>query len=98
MVIYLLCVVLILTGLYGIAAKKDLLKMVIGLIIMEYSVILFFILIGYQKEGLSSTVKASSSALAAAGLSITVITAAIVLRVYERYGTSDITKIRKLKG
>ena len=38
-------------GLYGVIAKKNLVKIVIGLIIMEYAVNLMLILIGYRKGG-----------------------------------------------
>ena len=32
------------------------------------------------------------------GLAITALLVAIAIRIYEKYGTFDITKIRKLKG
>ncbi len=51
MIIYLLCIFLFLVGLYGVIAKRNLIKIVIGLAIMEYSVNLFLILIGYVKGG-----------------------------------------------
>ncbi len=32
------------------------------------------------------------------GLAVTALIAALAMRVYEKYGTFDITKIRRLKG
>ncbi|MCK4924505.1 MAG: NADH-quinone oxidoreductase subunit K, partial [Spirochaetes bacterium] len=51
MTIYLLCIALFLIGLYGVVSKRNLIKMIIGIAIMEYSINLFLILIGYVKGG-----------------------------------------------
>jgi multicomponent Na+:H+ antiporter subunit C len=48
---YLLCTVLLLLGLYGVVAKKNLVKIVIGTIIIEYGVNLMLILNGYRFGG-----------------------------------------------
>ena len=49
--IYSLCLLLILVGLYGVAVSRNTLKIVIGLLIMEHGVHLFLILIGYRAAG-----------------------------------------------
>ncbi len=51
MILYILCIILFLVGLYGVLCKRNLIKMIIGLAIVEYSVNLFLILIGYIKGG-----------------------------------------------
>jgi len=51
--IYYLCFVVFLIGLYGACCKKNIVKIILGLSIMEYSVNLFFILLGYRKEGIA---------------------------------------------
>ncbi|MFC1551507.1 sodium:proton antiporter [Candidatus Latescibacterota bacterium] len=48
---YILCTVLLLLGLYAVLAKKNLVKIVIGLLIIEYAVNLMLILIGYKSGG-----------------------------------------------
>ena len=48
---YLLCTVLLLLGVYGVIAKKNLVKIVIGLFIIEYAVNLMLILVGYRTGG-----------------------------------------------
>ena len=51
MVPYILCTVLLLLGIYGVIAKKNLVKIVIGLCIIEYATNLLLILIGYRTGG-----------------------------------------------
>lgn len=49
--IYPLCLLLILVGLYGVVANRNTLKIVIGLLIMQHGVHLLLILIGYRSGG-----------------------------------------------
>jgi multisubunit Na+/H+ antiporter MnhC subunit len=49
--IYSLCLLLIVIGLYGVVVKRNALKIVICLLIMEHGVNLLFILIGYRANG-----------------------------------------------
>ncbi|MBN1291142.1 MAG: NADH-quinone oxidoreductase subunit K [Candidatus Latescibacteria bacterium] len=51
MVPYILCMILFLIGVYGIIAKKNLIKIVIGMVIIEYAVNLILILVGYRSGG-----------------------------------------------
>lgn len=88
MTMYYFCAVLFVLGIYCIALKQDLFKIIIGLMIMEYAVILFLVTLGYKGVLIIS----------AAGLAISITMTAIALRIYQRYGTFDITKMRKLKG
>lgn len=48
---YILCTILLLFGIYGVIAKKNLVKIVIGLLIIEYATNLMLILIGYRSGG-----------------------------------------------
>ncbi|MBU1853355.1 MAG: sodium:proton antiporter [Candidatus Omnitrophica bacterium] len=112
MSVYFLCLVLFSVGLYCILRKRNLIKIIIGIVIMEYAVHLFFILVGYRMNGRvpihspDQTVLDMVDPLPQAlvltaiviGLAVTAMIAAIAMRVYEKYGTFDITKIRKLKG
>jgi multisubunit Na+/H+ antiporter MnhC subunit len=112
MFVYLSCVVLLLVGIYCVAVKKNLIKIIIGIGIMEYAVNLFLVILGYRKggtapilqPGLTSPVlvdplpQALVLTAIVIGLATTAMMVAIALRLYNRYGTFDITKIRKLKG
>jgi multicomponent Na+:H+ antiporter subunit C len=110
MIAYLLSIVLFLIGIYCIAVKKNLIKMIIGFVIIEYSLNLFLVLLGFRNGGMDPVIgpraaglyvdplpQAFAMMLIAVGLSTTVIMTAIAMKIYERYGTFDITKIRKLK-
>jgi len=48
MIPYLLAGTLFTMGVYGMMAKKNLIKIVVGLLIMEYGVNLFLVLVGYR--------------------------------------------------
>ena len=50
--IYGLCLILFLVGFYGIVVKRNLIKIIMGLIIMEYAVHLFIVLVSYQRGGI----------------------------------------------
>ena len=112
MTAYMLCMVLFLIGLYCVLRKRNIVKIIIGIGIMEYAVNLFFILVGYVKTGsspiythgqpvtkmvdpLPQVVVLTSIVL---GLSVTLLLISVAIKLYEKYGTFDITKINKLKG
>jgi multicomponent Na+:H+ antiporter subunit C len=114
--IYALCLVLIGVGLYGAVVKKNVVKIVIGLGIMDYGINLFLILLGYRRNGVApitdrttdmaefvrTTVDPLPQALVLTsiviGLGITALMVALCVRLYERYGTFDITEMKRLKG
>ncbi len=48
---YALCFLLFMVGLYCTVVKKNIVKIVIGLAVMEYAVNLFLIMLGYQTGG-----------------------------------------------
>lgn len=112
MTIYLLCLVLFCLGIYCILRKRNIIKIIIGVIILEYTVNLFFILTAYRVRGrapifspeakISNIVDPLPQALVLTaiiiGLATTLLLVAIAMRIYEKYGTFDITKIRELRG
>jgi multicomponent Na+:H+ antiporter subunit C len=112
MSLYLLCLALFCVGLYGVLRKRNLVKIIIGLGIIEYSMNLFFVLLGYRMHGrapidaqdqkILNMVDPLPQALVLTsiviGLGITALVISIAVRIYEKYGTFDITKIKKLRG
>jgi len=62
MVPYILCTILLLLGVYGVIAKKNLVKIVIGLLIIEYATNLMLILIGYRTGGTAPIVSNAEEA------------------------------------
>lgn len=112
MIVYLLCLTLFSVGIYCILRKRNVIKIIVGVIIAEYAVNLFFILVSYRMEGRSpifspdaqivNMVDALPQALVLTsiviGLATTALLVGIAMRIYEKYGTFDITKIRELNG
>lgn len=112
MTVYLLCFALFLVGLYGVLTKRDLVKIILSLSIMGYAGNLFLILFAY-KDGATYAILtkgASQSPMVdplpqalvltsiVIELGITALLAAIVIRLFQKYKTFDITKIRRLSG
>ena len=112
MIVYLLCLVLFSLGIYCILRKRNIIKIIVGLIITEYAVNLFFILVAYRMGGRSPILSPEAEVLnmvdplphalvltaIVIGLATTALLVAIAIRLYEKYGTFDITKIRELWG
>ncbi|MFQ5951938.1 MAG: sodium:proton antiporter [Candidatus Omnitrophota bacterium] len=112
MIIYMLCLALFCCGLYCILRKRNIIKIIIGVIITEYAAHLFFILTAYRVQGrapifspdadITNMVDPLPHALVLTaiviGLATTAMLVAIAMRIYEKYGTFDITKIRELRG
>ncbi len=57
MTVYFLCAVLLTMGLYCLVAKKNIVKKVIGVVIMDYAVNLYLIIIGYKRGGVAPIVE-----------------------------------------
>ena len=120
---YALCFLLFMIGLYCAVVKKNMVKIVIGIMVMEYAVNLFLIMLGYRIGGIAPIIdkgqlKSGTDQITASFLSSSVdplpqalvLTAIVIslgslalmisicIRTYERYGTFDITQIRRLRG
>ncbi len=109
---YLLCLILLAVGLYAVLAKRNLIKIIVGMAIVEYALNMLFILFGYRYNGRSPILEASQEVrnivdplpqaliltAIVIGLATTALMVAVAVRIHEKYGTFDITKIRKLKG
>ena len=112
MIFYVTSVLVILIGIYAVLVKKNLIKIVIGLSIVDSGVNLLLISIGYVKNGTapifsrpdltaSQMVDPVPQALVLTaiviGLGVTAVALALVIRLYDRHKTLNINKIRKLK-
>lgn len=112
MSVYLLTLVMFCLGIYCVVRKRNVIKLIIGVIIMEYAVNLFFILAGYRISGRAPIFSAKEDVLnmvdplpqalvltaIVIGLATTALLVGIAMRIYEKYGTFDITRIKELKG
>jgi multicomponent Na+:H+ antiporter subunit C len=112
MIVYILCFALFLVGIYGALTKRDLIKIILSVGIMGYAVNLMFILFAYKtgasfailtEEGINTNmVDPLPQALILTSivieLGITALLVTLAIRLFEKYKTFDITKIRRLSG
>lgn len=112
MIVFILSFILFLVGLYGLITRRNLIKIVISLSIMEFSVFLFLVLIGYIDAGIAPIVDLSLSnqvyvdplpqamvlTAIVIGLATTAMLLAIAIRLYRKYKTFDIREINQLRG
>ena len=115
--IYVLAIALLLVGVYAVVAKKNIIKIIVGVMILDYAVNLLLVLVGYRTAGVApilSPGEQTAETFAASavdplpqamvltsiviGLGLTALMVAMAIRLYEKYGTFDMSKIRKLKG
>jgi len=118
--LYVLCLILFMVGLYGVLSQKNLIKIIISLAVMEYAVNIFLVMIGYRNRGIAPIMERGMESgpgwekfLAQAvdplpqalvltaiviNLAVLALSVAIALRLYQKYGTYDITEIRGLRG
>jgi multicomponent Na+:H+ antiporter subunit C len=111
---YILCSIILLLGVYAVVAKKNLIKIIIGLLIIEYAVNLMLVLVGYRAGG-EAPIRTEAAEDAARilvdplpqalivtsiviGLGLTAMVVALCIRLYEKYGTFDVLLIRRLRG
>ena len=112
MIVYILCFILFLVGLYGVITRRNLIKIVISLSIMEFSVFIFLALLGYIDGGIAPIItdletnptyvdplpQAMVLTAIVIGLATTAMLMAIAIRLYRKYKTFDIREIKNLKG
>jgi len=111
---YLLCLILFSIGIYAVIAKRNIIKIILGVVIAEYAVNLFLILVAYKAGGrapIFSEVQAIEPQLMVdplphalvltsivIGLATTAFLIALAIRLYGKYGTFDIYRMRELRG
>ncbi|GGM42331.1 cation:proton antiporter [Paraliobacillus quinghaiensis] len=107
---YVAVIILFCLGMYTIITKKNLIKIVIGITIVESSLILLLMLVGYKPGGTAPildkryeiVVDPITQALALTtiviGGSVTAVMLAMVIKLHKRYRTLNIDEIRKLRG
>ena len=112
MTVYLLCFILFLVGLYGVITRRNLVKIVISLSVMEFSIFLFLALIGYIRNGEVPIVdpanpdaiyvdplpQAMVLTAIVIGLATTAMLMSVIIRIYRKYKTLDIREINNLRG
>ena len=109
---YIASVGLIAIGLYVMVAKKNLIKVIIGLSLFETGINLLLIAVGYIAEGtapifsqpgllpgrmVDPTPQALVLTAIVIGVAVLALALSLTVRLYEHYGTLNLRKVRDLK-
>ncbi len=109
---YLVSMILFLIGLYTTITRKNLIKKIIGLNIMDTSVFLFFISMGSVENGRAPIVLMGEKNLEVyvnplpqaliltaivVAVSVTAFALALIIKLYEDYGTLNADRIREIR-
>ena len=84
---YVSCLIIFLIGLYCVMVKRNIYKIVIGILIMEFAVDFFLVFLGNRKWGTALIV-----------LAMTLIALALLIRAQEVFNDLDVDKMKELKG
>ncbi|OQY40911.1 cation:proton antiporter [Candidatus Atribacteria bacterium 4572_76] len=109
---YVAVVIFIGLGIYTLMFKKNLIKIAIGVVLIENGVNLFLITLGYRKGAIApiytqapsgqAMVLPTPQALTLTSIVIGIATTALILSVammiYKHYGTLDTDQVRRLRG
>lgn len=116
---YVLAILVLGVAIYALSCKKNLIKIIVGVMIAGHAVNLFLLLMSYRASEagvvapiLTKGQDAATFAATAAdptpqaliltsiviGLGVVALMVAMALRLHEKYGTFDLSKIRSLRG
>jgi len=107
---YLAVVCLVLIGLYAVLFKRNLIKMIIGITLIESGVNLFLITLGYRKDSIAPIYTSSPGGIMSLpipqaltltsiviGVAVLALMLSFVIHIYRHYGTLDVRKMGRLK-
>jgi multicomponent Na+:H+ antiporter subunit C len=107
---YLAVVGLILIGLFALVFKRNLIKMVIGITLIQSGVNLFLITLGYREDSIAPIYTSSPGGIMSLpvpqaltltsiviGVAVLALMLSLVVLIYRHYGTLDVNKVRRLK-
>lgn len=107
---YLVSIILFIIGFHTMLTHNNLIKKIMGMNIMDTSLFLFFVSIGYRRGGIAPIIKEGvleyvnpvPSALILTGivisLSFTAFALGLVILLYKHYGTLDADKIIAMRS
>lgn len=112
MTLYAMCFALFLVGLYGLITKRDLVKIILASGVMGYAGNLMLVLFGYRRGAAYPILEKGVQARAMVDplpqalvltsivieLGVTALLSALAVRLYQKYKTYDISRIRRLRG
>ncbi|MDD3406980.1 MAG: cation:proton antiporter subunit C [Methanomicrobium sp.] len=108
---YIAAGLIIIIGIVTMTLKRDLIKIVMGLCLVESGVNLFLVATGYIDGGIAPiftnagpgrmvlpTVQAMTLTNIVIGIATTAMLLSFVMIIYKKYKTSDVTEVGRLKG
>ncbi len=95
---YALCMALFLLGLYGVVAKRHLLKVAFGILLMMGAAALFITLLGASEGHVGPLWQALGLMVILGGLAIAAVMIVTSVRLYQRCGSFDLDRIWRLRG
>ncbi|MFW6006906.1 MAG: cation:proton antiporter subunit C [Bacillota bacterium] len=109
---YIASIMFFLIGLYIMLTHPNLIKKVIGMNIIDSSIFLFFVSVGYVEGGKSPIVENSDTALnyvnplpsglmltgIVVSVSITAFALALIIKIYQYYGTLNVEEIIEIRS
>jgi multicomponent Na+:H+ antiporter subunit C len=105
--------ILVILGLYAVVFKRNLIKIVIGITLIESGVNLFLITLGYRENSIAPiyTSKPAGATIMSLpvpqaltltsiviGVAVTALMLSLVVHIYRHYGTLDVRKLAKKGG
>ena len=103
--------IIMVLGIATMLLKRNLIKIIMGLALVESGVNLLLVSTGYREGGIAPiftnapstemvlpTVQAMTLTNIVIGIATTALLLSFVLVIYRTYGTADATKMRRLKG
>ena len=107
---YIAVACLIIIGLYALVFKRNLIKMIIGITLIESGVNLFLITLGYRKGSVAPIYTSSPGGVMSLpipqaltltsiviGVAVLALMLSLVIQIYRHYGTLDVRKVGRLK-
>jgi multisubunit Na+/H+ antiporter MnhC subunit len=109
---FVIAALLVAFGIYALLFKRNLIKMVIGISLVETGVNLFLVMLGYRAGGeapiytfanpgevmVLPTPQALTLTSIVIGLATTALLLSFAVFVHRHYGTLDVRKIKELRG
>lgn len=109
---FIFCMILIFLGLYCMVSQKNLIKMIMGLAIMDNGLNLLLVSVGYKDSGSAPILDNPAENLLAVnpipqaltltsiviGICIVALALGIIVKIHEHYGSLNSDDLRRLKG
>jgi multicomponent Na+:H+ antiporter subunit C len=108
---FIVAALLVILGIITMLIKRNLIKMIMGLALVEAGVNLLLVSLGYREGGIAPiftnapegvmvmpTVQAMTLTNIVIGIATTALLLSFVMVIYRMYGTANANKVRKLRG